>query len=111
MKHTTIALLLFILPTPALAQNTAKPDPLVGHYIFGNSAEIIHFTQSTTPRLVLRMNYMIFDLKGSWRARPGTRWPIALIFLRGGVLIPSMRSRINLLDRSNPPDRGPSTMP
>jgi hypothetical protein len=61
MKPCTIALLLLLLPLALSAQEAVKPDPLVGHYVFGNSAEIVHFTQTTTPQLSLR--HALHDLR------------------------------------------------
>ena len=54
MKHFTVTFLLFLLPLSISAQETAKPDPLLGHYILANSAEVVHLTESRVPQSILR---------------------------------------------------------
>jgi hypothetical protein len=43
-----------LLSTVAIAQDNTKHDPLLGHYILANSAEVVHLTESRMGRLIAR---------------------------------------------------------
>jgi len=71
MKPASVALLVFLLPLHVPAQETVKHDPLLGNYIFANSAELVHITDSNIGRPIVRHNLHDFS-STSQMDGPGT---------------------------------------
>ena len=71
MKQITVALLLVSLAVHAQGQDTPKRDPLHGHYILANSAEVVHLTESQATTPMLRHDLHDFLANGQ-AGGPGT---------------------------------------
>ncbi len=54
MVRMILAFLPLLLPLTSSAQVPDKHDPLVGHYVFANSAEVVHLTEAKNPQSILR---------------------------------------------------------